>query len=86
MVQQLYEVTKSLCDEYFEMERFQFEGITPFDPENTYALFGEKDELVNCQKEYLQYYKKLEWFSGAHRLTFNDVQDVVVPLVKRILS
>ena len=81
-----YEVTNSLCDQYFEMENSQFKGITPFDCENTYALFGEKDELVNCQTEYLQYYKKMERFSGAHRLTFNDVQDVIVPLVEKILS
>jgi len=81
-----YEVTDLLCDEYFNMERCQFEGVTLFDSENTYALFGKKDELVNCQKEYLQYYEKFDWFSGAHRLTFNDVQDVVVPLIKRILN
>ena len=81
-----YEVTKLLCDEYFEMESHQFEGLTPFDYENTYALFGEKDELVNCQKEYLQYYKKFEWFSGSHRLASNDIQHVVVPLIKRILN
>ena len=68
------------------MESIQFKGITPFDRENTYALFGEKDELVNCHTEYLQYYEKFEWFSGAHRLTFIDVQDVVVPLVEKILS
>ena len=81
-----YKVTNLLCDEYLNIENRQFEEITPFDRENTYALFGEKDELVNCQKEYLQYYEKFEWFSGAHRLTFNDVQKVVMSLVKRILK
>jgi predicted esterase YcpF (UPF0227 family) len=82
----IYEITNLLCDEYFQLESRQFEGITLFDRENTYALFGEKDELVNCQKEYLQYYEKFDWFSGAHRLMFNNVQEVVVPLVKRILK
>ena len=82
----IYEITNLLCDEYFQLESRQFEGITLFDRKNTYALFGEKDELVNCQKEYLQYYEIFEWFSGTHRLTINDVQDVVVPLVKRILN
>ena len=80
-----YEVTNSLCDKYFEMENHQFDRITSFDRENTYALFGEKDELVNCHLEYLQYYQKFEWFSGSHRLTFNNVQDVVVPLIEKIL-
>ena len=81
-----YEVTKSVCDEYYDMESVQFEGLTPFDYENTYALFGEKDELVNCHKEFLQYYKKFEWFSGSHRLALNDIQNVVVPLIERILK
>src|ERR1035437_3470427 len=70
-----YEVTNLVCDKYFDMESSQFKGITPFDIENTYALFGEKDELVNCQKEYLQYYEKFDWFSGAHRLTFNRSEE-----------
>ena len=81
-----YEITNLLCDKYLKIESNQFEGITLFDRGNTFALFGEKDELVNCQKEYLQYYEIVEWFSGTHRLTINDVQDVVVPLVKRILN
>ena len=79
-----YEVTKSLCDEYFKMESVQFEGLTQFDYENTYALFGEKDELVNCQKEYLHYYKKFELFSGTHQLTLDVIQNVVVPLIEKI--
>jgi len=81
-----YEITNSLCDEYLKIENSQFDGIVEFDKENTYALFGDKDELVNCQKEYQLYYSKFERFSGAHRLSFNDVQDLVVPLIKRILS
>jgi predicted esterase YcpF (UPF0227 family) len=81
-----YEVTNSLCDEYFKIENVQFEGITPIDYENTYALFGDKDELVNCQKEYLQYYDKFESFSGAHRLNYNNVQDTIIPLIKSILN
>lgn len=81
-----YDVSNSLYGEYYKIEISQFEGITPFYVENTYALFGDKDELVNCHSEYLQYYQKFEWFSGAHRLTYNDVQDIVVPLVERILN
>ena len=79
-----YEVTKSLCDKYFKMESVQFEGLTQFDYENTYALFGEKDELVNCKKEYLHYYKKFELFSGTHQLTLDVIQNVVVPLIEKI--
>lgn len=81
-----YEITNSLCDEYFEIEQYQFEGITAYDRENTYALFGDKDELVDCSREYLTHYKKQSRFSGSHRLTFDDVQKVVVPHIHLIVK
>jgi len=33
--------------------RYQYDGLTLYELEITYALFGEKDELVNCPK-YIQ--------------------------------
>lgn len=81
-----YEISHALCDEYLEVENKQFESITIYDIENTYALFGEKDELVNCQEEYASYYDNFEWFPGAHRLMYRDVKDTLVPLAVKILG
>ncbi|MDL2223808.1 hypothetical protein LJB92_00670 [Bacteroidales bacterium OttesenSCG-928-M06] len=81
-----YEITNSLCDEYLEVEQHQFEGITAYDKENTYALFGDKDEQIDCSREYLTYYEKQSRFSGRHRLTFDDVQKIVLPHIHLILK
>lgn len=43
-----YNITPSLCDDYETLEQAQFDGITPFDRQNTYALFGDNDTIVNC--------------------------------------
>lgn len=81
---QQYEITTELCDAYLEIEKAQFLKITDFDHENTYALFGEKDNLVNCLDEYAKYYTHYSRFSGEHRLTFSDIKDTVAPLIDKI--
>lgn len=78
-----YEITTELCDKYQELEEHQFENITTFDKKNTYALFGNKDTLVNCSEEYSLYYQNTQWFNGEHRLRLENVQDVIAPLIRR---
>lgn len=77
-----YEITSSLCDEYKKIESRQFEQICSIDKEYTFALFGDKDELVNCKDEYLHYYKNYKLFSGGHRLTLENIQNDIIPLLK----
>ena len=38
-----FEITPRLCDEYLQLENYQFENISDFDKANTYALFGKND-------------------------------------------
>ena len=49
-------ITEGLCDLYQKMEESQFEGITEYDKEYTYAFFGTQDTLVNGYEEYMKYY------------------------------
>ena len=79
-----YTITPELCDRYEEMEYHQFDGVNDRAVEKTWALFGEHDQVVNCREEYLQYYCKYKIFPGEHRLCFENIRDVVVPLVKQI--
>ena len=81
-----YEITPELRNAYQTVEQHQFEGITPFDQEHTYAFFGTKDELVNCQDEYKEHYTQMELFNGEHRLNYQVLEEVVVPFVRSILS
>lgn len=80
-----YEITSDLCDSYQLIEANQFADITDFDIKNTYALFGIQDTLVHGYDEYIDYYRNAMWFEGEHRLNFEVIKNIVVPLVKIIL-
>lgn len=77
-------VTKDLIKEFEDMESKQFEGAT--DPENVTALFGNNDTTVNCKGEYLKYYENYADFNGEHRLTDENIKEVIVPLIKEKLG
>ena len=77
-------VTKELIQEFEEMESAQFDNAT--DPENVTALFGSNDSTVNCKEEYLKYYENYSDFNGEHRLSDENIKDVVAPLIKEKLG
>ena len=68
------------------MERSQFKGITDFDKENTYGLFGIFDTQVNTYDLFKKYYRNAQRFEGEHRLNENVLRKYVLPLVKQILE
>ena len=68
------------------MERQQFKGITPFDRENTYGLFGIHDTTVNCYDLFKKYYMNAQRFDGEHHLNEKALRIAVVPLAKQILG
>ena len=80
-----YEITSKLCDNYQAIEVNQFADITDFDIKNTYALFGTQDTLVHGYDEYIGYYRNAMMFEGEHRLNFEVLKKIVVPLAKIIL-
>lgn len=75
-----FPVTESLIEEFEEMEAAQFDNS--LDSENVMALFGTRDETVNCKDEYLKYYKEFKDFEGEHRLSEENVENVIAPLIK----
>jgi predicted esterase YcpF (UPF0227 family) len=77
-----YDITVELCDSYQEVEATQFDGISEFDRTNTFALFGDKDTLVNGFEEYISHYVNAEHFDGEHRLSIKNIEEVIVPLIK----
>ncbi|RGI73345.1 hypothetical protein DXD90_16105, partial [Bacteroides uniformis] len=83
-----YEITSELCDAYQAIEKCQFEDLSPFDQNKTYALFGKNDTLVHGHDEFIAHYKKdnARWFEGEHRLNFEITKDIVVPLIHKIMK
>lgn len=77
-------VTQDLIKEFEEMESKQFDYAS--DPENVTALFGNNDTTINCKDEYLKHYSDFAFFDGEHRLTDENIRDIVAPLIKKKLG
>lgn len=75
-----FPVTDSLIEDFVKMEDQQFKNAN--DPENVIALFGTNDTTVNCKTEYLQHYSAFQDFEGEHRLSAENVENIIAPLIK----
>lgn len=82
---QEFTVTPEIIAGYEALEATQFEGITDFDKENTFAYFGKSDRKMNYSEEYLKHYESLYFFDGEHRMTYSMMRDKVAPLLRRLL-
>lgn len=82
-----FEVTEKLVKKYEKLEAAQFDssaGITRCgkdDPSLVTALFGTRDDVVDCREEYLRHHSDAREFDGGHRLDPNTTITLVVPLI-----
>ncbi len=60
-----YEITPELCDRYEELEQTQCMAYSDEERDNTIALFGIGDDMVNCREEYCEHYTKYFSFPGG---------------------
>lgn len=84
--QKTFKITKDIIQHFNMMERQQFKGITDFDKENTYGLFGINDKTVNTYDIFRKYYKNAQRFDGEHQLNDKALKSAVIPLIKQILG
>ena len=84
--QKTFKITKDIVQHFNMMERQQFKGITDFDKENTYGLFGIHDKSVNTYDLFRKYYKNATRFDGEHQLNEKVLKSAVLPLVRQILG
>ena len=77
-----FPVTEELVNDFLDIEARQFDGAEG----DVIALFGTKDSTVNCKEEYLKYYSDYRDFEGEHRLTPENIENVVAPLIKEKLG
>lgn len=82
--QKEFKVTKELIQHFNMMERNQFKGITDFDKDNCYGLFGINDKDVNCYDEFRKYYAHAQRFDGEHRLNEKVLRKVIIPLIESL--
>lgn len=83
--QKEFTVTRETIQHFNMMERAQFKGITDFDRENTYGLFGIGDSKVNTYDLFKKHYRNAARYDGDHNLTETVLKKTVIPLIKQIL-
>ncbi|MCQ2064227.1 MAG: hypothetical protein MJY66_00015 [Bacteroidaceae bacterium] len=82
-----FTITGQIVRNFNMMERQQFKGITDFDRENTFGLFGIHDTTVNTYDLFQKHYPGHAMrFDGEHRLNDKSLKAAVVPLVRSILG
>lgn len=84
-----FEVNAQLIHEFQEMEAHQFDGVaTDTTPEeHIHALFGNQDEVVNCEEEFrLRCRGIIEHFNGGHRLNEDVIRSHIIPRILQLLD
>lgn len=84
-----FRITADIIKRYNQMERKQFDGITPDDRELCYGLFGINDTTVNpinAYNTFTKYYTHAERFEGEHQLNDKVIHKVLLPLLKQLLG
>ena len=84
---QKYVITPEIQDGYRRLEAHQFEGITDFDRENCYGLFGDKDaDWGYCKAILAEHYPHIYTFPGGHKMEYDEIEKYLMPLVRELLS
>ena len=80
-------VDKQMVEEFRQLEKNSFQGITDEEEALVYGLFGTQDKTVNCQSDYKNNYgdAHFQLFEGEHRLNGHILDKVVVPLIETII-
>ena len=83
---QKYTITPEMQDGYRRLEACLFEGITDFDRENCYGLFGNKDtDWGYCKPIFAEHYKHIFTFPGGHRMEYDEIEKYLMPLIKKLI-
>lgn len=83
-----FKVDKQLINEFQQVEKNSFQGITSQEKQLVWGLFGTQDKLVNCQADFKKNYGtgQMRLFEGEHFLNDKVLSRVVLPLVEQILQ
>lgn len=81
-----YEIDKAFISKLAALENKAGEGIDAEEKKHTYALFGRRDALLNHHTDFMIEYdaSHAQRFDGEHRLSPEDIENVVLPQVKRL--
>lgn len=83
-----FKVDKQMIEEFKQVEKLSFKGITPEDKENVYGLFGRNDPTVHTQDDFTKQYGRNHFviFEGEHRLNDKILKHDVLPIIEEVLK
>ena len=83
---QKYTITPEMQEGYRRLEAHQFEGVTDFDRENCYGLFGDHDtDYGHCKPVFAEHYNHIYAFPGGHVMEYDEIEAYLMPLVKELI-
>ena len=83
---QKYTITPEIQEGYRRLEAHQFEGISDYDRENCYGLFGDKDaDWGYCKAIFAEYYPHIYTFPGGHKMEYDEIKQHLIPLIKKLI-
>jgi predicted esterase YcpF (UPF0227 family)/sugar/nucleoside kinase (ribokinase family) len=84
---QRYVITPEMQEGYRRLEAHQFEGITDFDREYCYGLFGDHDtDYGHCKPLFAEHYKHIHSFPGGHKMEYDEIEKYLMPLVQELIN
>lgn len=83
-----FKIDKQLVEEFKQIEKNSFAGITSEEKGLVWGLFGKNDRKVNCQAEFRKHYGNANFrvFDGEHFLNGKVLDHEVTPLIETILG
>ena len=84
---QIWHVEKSMCRRYKEMQRTQYDNLTPEEDRLTIGLFGKWDFMTRMAAHWFkQHYTDRRFIPGTHYPSEATVRDYVVPVIKELAA
>ena len=83
-----FKVDKEMIQEFKQVEKDNFQGITNEEKQLVWGIFGTQDKLVNCQADFRKHYgaAQMRLFEGGHYLNDHVLSREVMPLVNKLLN
>lgn len=83
-----FRIDKKIVEQFKLMEKSQFDGVNEQEKGLVYALFGDKDPVVNFRPlmERLYGAERCFIFDGEHRLNDKVVKKNLIPLINMLLG
>lgn len=79
-------IDQALIDEFAEVQKHQFDFISPYYAEKVWGLFGENDTMAHFEPLFSKYYTHIYHFPGGHTPTAEEVKTYYAPLAEEMLQ